>query len=38
MEQKERIEAVLAARAGDSQACGRLYEAFQDMVYSIALR
>ena len=38
MEQKERIEAVLAARAGDTQACGRLYEAFRDMVYSIALR
>ena len=38
MEKKERIEAVLAARAGDSQACGRLYEAFRDMVYSIALR
>lgn len=38
MEQKERIEAVLTARAGDSQAYGRLYEAFRDMVYSIALR
>ena len=38
MEQKERIEAVLAARARDTQACGRLYEAFRDMVYSIALR
>lgn len=38
MEQKELMETVLAARAGDSQACGRLYEAFRDMVYSIALR
>lgn len=38
MEQKELIETVLAARTGDSQAYGRLYEAFRDMVYSIALR
>lgn len=38
MEQKEMMETVLAARAGDSQACGKLYEAFRDMVYSIALR
>lgn len=38
MEQKELMETVLAARARDSQACGRLYEAFRDMVYSIALR
>lgn len=38
MEQDELIKKVLSAQTGNAEAHGKLYEAFRDMVYSIALR
>lgn len=38
MEQGELIKTVLSAQTGNAEAHGKLYEAFRDMVYSIALR